>query len=259
MIHQYKKTTELIILCGILAVALVSFASATSTGTLTATSTDNSSLINLSGSGFDSTENVTLSMLNETDSTVIYTFTENATTDDDGAFSVNVTLPPGYYGTYNFTAETSSVFAYDTYTISDETALTSSPDDSNIINVVGTGFNAKENVTLTLNDTSSTAYTFPENITTDDQGKFNATVIVPTSISGDFTLIASTSTTSTNTTISVPDLSGPTGATGTTGATGATGETGEAGTPADTTVEYFALIISIAAIAVAILTIIKKH
>jgi hypothetical protein len=256
MTQQYKKATALTILCSILAFALVSFASASSTGTLNATSTIDSNSITLSGTGFDVNETVTLKMLNKTDSTVIHNFAETATTDSDGAFTINVTLPSGYYGEYNITAETSSISAYDTYTISDVTSLTASPENSNIINVVGTGFNAEENVTLELNNAASTVYTFSEIITTNDQGSFNATVIIPTSLSGSFTLTAATSTTSANTTIAVPDLTGPTGATG---ATGATGETGEKGTPADTTIIYFALVVSIAAIVVAIITLLKKH
>ncbi len=258
--HQHKKTVALIMLCSFLAFTLFSFASAASTATLTASETDDNNIIKLSGTGFDANETVTLQILNETDNTVIYTFTENATADTDGAFTTNVTLPPGYYGTFNFTAETSTMFAHDEYTISDVTSLTASPNDSNIINVIGTGFNANETSTLVLNDTStSTAYTFTENITTDASGTFNATVIIPTSISGDYTLVASTSTTSANTDISVPDLTGATGATGSPGAGGATGATGEAGIPADATIVYFALVFGVAGTVVGLVAVVKKH
>ncbi len=257
MTHKHKNATAIIVLCSILAVGFISLARAeTSTSTLTATATDDETVLKLSGSGFDPAENVTLSMLNQTDSTVIYEFVENVTTDGDGTFSANVTLPPGYYGTYSFWAETSTETAYTDYTIIDATSILASPDNSNIIAVAGSGFNANENVTFTLTENETTMYTFSDVITTDDKGSFEATLIIPTSINGDYTLIATTSKTTANTTVTVPDLTGPQGTAGTTGATGAVGSPG---TDANVTIGYFALVVSIAAIAVAMLTIIKKH
>ncbi len=260
---QHKNALGILMLCTIVAAALVSLANAETTTSLTATSTDNANTIELTGAGFDASENVTIKMLNATSDATLYTFPETVTTDSDGAFTATLALPPGYYGTYNFTAQISTHSANDQYLIDDAATLTSAPDDSNIINVVGTGFNAQENITLTLNDTStSTAYTFLDTITTHADGTFNTTVIIPTSLSGNYTLIAASSTATANTDITTPDLIGPQGETGSIGATGATGVAGEAGTPgtpADTTILYFALVLSIAAVAVALVSLVKKH
>ncbi len=244
-------------LCSVLVIAYLSVANAATTGTLTATATSTSNAITLSGSGFDPTENLTLFMLNETDNSNLYNFTETITTDDAGAFTANVTLPSGFYGTYNVTAQTTNVDAFTEYTISGAATLSATPDDSNIMAVSGSGFNANQTLTLQLNDTSTTtAYTFLDNITTDSEGNFTSTVIIPTSISGSYTLVASTSTTTANATIAVPDFTGPTGITGATGATGAVGADGE---PADNTTVVLALGISIVAMIVAIFTLMKKH
>jgi collagen type VII alpha len=257
---QHKTAITTLMLCSLLAITYLAVASAATTGTLTATATTTSNIITLTGSGFGATENVTLSILNETDNSNVYNFTETVTTDSAGAFAANVTLPPGIYGTYNITAQTSTVNAYTEYTISGAANLTVTPDDSNIIAVSGSGFNANQTVTLQLNDTTTTtAYTFPENITTNSQGNFTSTIIIPTSLSGSYTIVASTSTATANATISVPDFTGPTGATGATGSTGVAGVAGADGQPADNTAVYLALVASVIAIAVALFTFVKKH
>jgi hypothetical protein len=260
MTHQHKKALTIFVLCSVIATAaFAALASAQTTGTLAAATATDSNIITLTGSGFDPSETVALKLQNQTDDSTVYNFTEAITTDDTGAFAVNITLPIGIYGTYDLTAETSTVTASTEITLSGAAALTASPDNSNIITAAGMGFNANETVTLQLNDTSTgSVYNFTENITTDNQGNFSATVIIPTSISGSYSLIASTSTASANTTITVPDFTGPTGATGSTGPAGSAGTDGTAGTPADNTFGYIAVALSLAAIVAVAYTLIKK-
>jgi hypothetical protein len=245
-------------LCGVLAVAFVSTVNAATTS-ITITDIDDTNTINVTGTGFDADETVTLTLINQTDSSTAYTFTEDVTTDSEGAFDTNLTLPSGIYGTFDLTAETSDASADDEYTLSGSATLTATPDDSNIIAVTGTGFNAEEDVALTLNDTSEVVYTFSDTITTDEYGNFTVTVIVPTSLSGDYTLGAETSTADASVDISVPDLTGPTGAAGDTGVAGEVGATGEPGTPADPTYEYVAVVLSLVAVGISIAAVMKKH
>jgi len=101
-----------------------------------------------------------------------------------------------------------------------------------------------------------TVYMFPNITVTDSQGNFNSTEIIPTSLSGSYTLVASSSSATANATISVPDLTGPTGATGVTGENGVVGETGAS---VDSTIGYAAIALSIIAIAIAALAIEKKR
>jgi hypothetical protein len=261
MTKKRKNAILLMILCGVLAVAFISLTSAQTTATLTASATSDSGVIAVNGNGFDATDSVHLGLLNETDGTVVYNFTETVTTDSTGNFSANLSLPTGVYGTFNLTAHASTITAYTEYTIPQPaTAIIVTPDNSNIIAVSGTGFNTSKTVALTLADTTgTTVYTFPNNTVADTQGNFNATEIIPTNLSGSYTLVASTSSATANVTISVPDLTGPTGAVGANGVAGETGATGDAGVPADTTVEYSAIVLSVVAITVATLALVKKH
>ncbi len=157
-------------------------------------------------------------------------------------------------------ASIASVSAADT-----ETSITATPDESNIFNVNGTGFNASTEVTLKLIANDTTYYTFPENITTDNEGNFTATVIVPTSISGTYNLTASTDDYTAYVEYTVPDLTGPTGATGATGATGTTGQTGavgaqgEQGEAANEMLGYAGLGMGVVALAVACYAVVRKQ
>jgi hypothetical protein len=151
----------------------------------------------------------------------------------------------------------SSVHAQDDPTAS----ITASPNDSSIISVAGTGFNASESVSLELVANGTTFYTFTESIETDGGGNFSATVIVPTSIFGTYNLTASTSSVTAYTEQTVPDLTGPTGATGatgSTGATGATGATGVAGATADSSIGYAGIGLGLVAMVLAVYAITKK-
>jgi cytoskeletal protein RodZ len=119
----------------------------------------------------------------------------------------------------------SAAYAQDELTPS----LNASPDNSNIVSVIGSGFDPSENVTLNLIANETTFYTFSESAATDEEGNFSGILIVPTSLSGTYNLTASTSDASAYVEYTVPDLTGPQGETGETGATGATGVTGETG------------------------------
>jgi hypothetical protein len=207
---------------------------------------------------------VSLRLLNETTQSVVYNFTETLTTDTLGNFTGDVTLPTATYGTFNLTAHTSTVSAYTEYTIKEPitntTTITVTPDDSNIIQIKGSGFNASETLAMTLLDSSNdTAYKFSNDTQTDVLGNFTVTEIIPTNLSGSYMLVASTSNRTANATITVPDLTGPTGTIGATGATGANGVVGATGVSADQTIEYAAIILSIVAIVVGALTFVKKH
>jgi hypothetical protein len=149
----------------------------------------------------------------------------------------------------------------------DNADLTATPDNSNIFNFTGTGFNEDEEVTLELETNDTTYYTITDDveITTDANGTFTATVIIPTSIDGgDYNLTASTDDYTAYIEVTIPELTGETGATGATGSTGETGQTGTAGEDgadgkdADSTLTYGAIGIGLLGLLVGTYAIIKK-
>jgi hypothetical protein len=104
------------------------------------------------------------------------------------------------------------------------------------------------------------AYNFTEYGLTDNRGNFTATLIIPTSISGNHTLIAQSRTGAiANAVINVPDLSGPKGDTGATGDKGVKGAAGPAGNDADSTMVYVAIIISVIAALISIVALVKDR
>jgi hypothetical protein len=111
--------------------------------------------------------------------------------------------------------------------------ISATPNNSNIVKVSGKGFNASETVTLGLWNETVKQYSFPENVTTDLGGNFSTIVIIPTSLRGNYFLVASTATSQVYVNYTVPDL------------IGATGVSGEG---ANNTLVYLASIISIASI-----------
>ena len=245
----------------LLTIALVANAYAqNTTATLTTSATNDNGIITVTGIGFNASENIALELLNS-DGTLAYNFTEAITTDTSGNFAANVTLPTNVYGTFNLTASASNITAYTQYTISQPATtysslgvLSATPDNSNIIEVSGSGFNASENVWLGLTDSNGNiVYNFTELVASDAQGNFSAITIVPTNISGTYNLFASTSSATAYTAQTIPDFTGPTGSPG---VTGATGETGAA---ADSTISYAAVALSILAIAIAAYTLMRKH
>ncbi len=269
MTKTRKNLAVVLAMVSLLAMTFLCSANAQTSATLTAATTDVDDVITVNGEGFNASETVSLQLLDTTGTTLVYTFSESATTDENGTFAVNVTLPTGVYGTYNLTATSETTMASIMYTIEEpttteptttEAAITVNPDDSNIIAVSGSGFNTSESVTLQLYDTDGNlAYNFTTPVTTDDEGNFSTLLIVPTSLSGDFYVYASTSGASANAEISVPDLTGPTGATGDTGETGATGASGADGVAADSTLLYGAVALSVIAMVLALYGFVRKH
>jgi hypothetical protein len=245
----------------LLVVASVALVNAQTTPTLTITSTDDNNIITVTGNGFDPSKTVAINLQNSTDNSILYNFTEAITTDESGSFTADLSLPLGIYGTYNLNATTSPATAIKEITITGTSNLTASPDNSNIIQTIGTGFNTNQTVTLQLTDptTGAIIYNFTENITTNTYGNFSTTVIIPTSLSGNFTLTASTSTTTANTTLTVPAFTGPAGIDGTPGTPGPAGIDGTPGAPADTTFGYILAMLSVIAILTSAFAFVKKH
>jgi hypothetical protein len=280
---RIKKALMTTVAVTLLAFLLVSSAHAqTATGTLTVTATQSPNIVTLSGSGYDPSATVTLGLYFADGVTEVAAL-PNSMTDSQGNFSVNVTLPPVYEtAIYVFEANTTNVTGSQScvlYSPSDQQTgagssggptIEISPDDSNIFNITGTGFEASATVSLELNQNQTAgtpAYIFPEQLTTDSQGNFSAVEIVPTTISGTYTLIASTSSSSASTTVTIPNLTGATGATGA-GATVApaatsTGTSGQTGSATDTSLVYisiaFSIGLSIVSLAVAALSLSRKR
>ncbi len=263
--HQKNKKQSfaiLAMLCIMLAMPIVATASANTVVTLMVAPTSASNVITVIGNMFNANETVYLALANATTGVVVYNFTEAITTSSIGAFAKDVTLPPVTPGTYIIYAKTSTVTASTQYTIANSATpkIAASPANSNIIKVVGSGFSPMEGVGFILVGTAGPAYNFTDYGLTDTLGNFTVTLIVPTSISGNYTLMAQTRTGATaNTAITVPDLTGPKGDTGETGDKGAKGATGPAGNSADSTILYAAIIISIIAAVIAIVSLLKDR
>jgi hypothetical protein len=266
MIQTRKNAAILALVGSLLVMTLFSsaYAQTDTTATLTGSAPDENGVITVSGSGFNASETVSFALYLLSGEEA-YAFPETATTDSNGDFTANLTLPTGISGTFDLTAQTSSVVGYMEYIFSssDSTGSTpmvsATPSDSNIIQVVGSGFDASDAVILKLEDSNGeTVYIFSDTITTDADGNFSTIAIIPTSISGEYSLTATTSSTTASTSVAVPDLTGPTGATGATGATGETGATGAAGA-ADSTLGYGAIGLSVLAVVIALFVLMKKR
>jgi hypothetical protein len=257
----------------ILAVSMVSSAHAQSTNAyVTVSPTPFKGVVTVAGVGFNVAQDVNLGLYDDY-GTLAYSFSVLVLTDVYGNFQVNLTLPTGIFGLFTLTASTSSVSASTICVVQPASAtgpdttsdisLTAAPDNSNIFQVTGIGFDPSEPVSLRLlNDRGTLIYNFSQPIATDSQGTFVVTLIVPTSIHGTYNLFASTSSISLNSDQTIPDLTGPTGATGQTGQAGATGATGANGTnmtaAADSTLAYLSVALSLVAMAVSIFAIKRK-
>jgi hypothetical protein len=239
-------------------------------------------VVTITGSGFDSLSPVTIEIYLSGQSTPTYSL-PGTSTDNQGNFVVNATLPAvtGNQSpfilimatTANVTGSTPYLLPYEGQIPggTGQKTFKASPDNSNIFNVTGTGFGASKLVTLTLTLSSGLiAYTFPDQIKTDDGGRFSTIAIVPTTISGAFNLTASAAGSSDKriTPVTIPNLKGATGQTGPTGAQGTAGEKGDTGAPgldgaasapSDQTMVYVALALSAVALAVSVIPFIKKR
>ncbi len=281
MVHTKKSALTVAMTLVFLTVMLTTSARAQPTpGTLTASSTDTPSVLTLTGSGFGTSATVNIGIYLNDQTTLAFALPD-ATTDDLGNFAVNITLPiVSTSGFYLIIANTTNVVGFQPWVLfspSDASqtgpagnvpeTVKVSPDNSNIFNVTGQGFDVSKPVTIILAPPHGPAtYTFPPSqITTDSQGRFSAIVIVPTTISGSFNLVASTANgnviSSANTTVTIPNLQGPIGLTGATGATGAPGNNETSGsTSTNTTLAYISIALSVVAIVIGIYAITKtKH
>jgi hypothetical protein len=262
-INQKQSLAILAVLCIMLAMPILAVANAATVPIVTVVPTSDSKVITVIGNGFDPNESVYLALVNGTTGVVVYNFTESINTSSLGIFAKDVTLPSATYGTYLIYAKTSTVTASKEYTIVMilHPKIAVSPPNSNIIKVVGSGFNPIEPVAFTLVDNRfKSAYNFTDFGVTDNLGNFTTTLIVPTSISGNYTLVVATrSGVTSNAAIIVPDLTGPKGDTGDTGAKGAKGTTGAVGKDADSTILYIAVIISIVAIVISLAALFKDR
>ncbi|MCW3983895.1 MAG: collagen-like protein [Candidatus Bathyarchaeota archaeon] len=259
---RIQNFSILAVICVMLSMPILATASAATVATLMVVPTSNANVISVVGNGFDPNEPVYLALVNATTGVVVYNFTESIATTPQGMFSKEVTLPPATYGTYNVYAKTSSQVASREYTIAISTTpkITVSPANSNIIKVVGSGFGSKQIVFFTMLGTAYSSYNFTDYAVTDTLGNFTLTLIIPTSISGNYTLIAGTQTGATaNAAITVPDLTGPKGDTGATGDRGPKGAAGPAGKDADNTILYAALIVSIIAAVISIASLLRDR
>jgi hypothetical protein len=277
MVHVQKLSY--LVTFGLLATMLVSSVCAQGgDATLIAISTLDANVITLRGSGFSASSTVSLSVFLNDGMTLVAVLPD-AVSDSAGNFEVNVTAPiVQTSGIYLFGANTSSVFGFQPwvfYALNDlptgggstgPKAVSVSPDNSNVFNVTGRGLGASRDVKISLNQSRGVpVYTFTDTIKTDSQGRFSTILIVPTSISGTFTLVASTSAGDASVVITVPNLKGATGLTGATGATGetgekgATGDMGKTGAAADSMLGYIAVILSAVAIVLSLMVLLKKR
>ena len=125
------------------------------------------------------------------------------------------------------------------------TTLTATPNNSNVFQVKGTGFTPGEIVNLTLYNKTAIVFKF-NNLTADSTDSINGTEIIPTSIAGGNYNITAVGLTSklaaTVINYAVPNLIGKTGATG---------------QSADMTASYIAVFLSLIAIVIAVIAVIK--
>ena len=212
--------------------------------------TSDPNVLDISGANFDAQEKVNIELFQNT--TKIYTFTENITTNASGNFTSQVIIPSSFFGKYNFIASTSSKMASVEYTLQQSSKptpkISATPNNSNVVKVSGSGFNALDTVTFALWNNTAESYSFPDNVITDLEGNFSIILIIPTSLKGKYYLYASTERVPDFAYVdyTVPNL---------TGETGATGATGEA---ANNTLVYIATILSIASILIAYYTLKKQ-
>lgn len=250
--NQQLKIAIFAVLCTMLAMPILATANAATIATLTVVPTSTSNVVTVMGNGFDVNEPVYLALVNETTGVVIYNFTQTITTSPLGTFTSDVTIPSLPYGTYYIYAKTSVVSATKEYSVTfiPNPEIAVSPANSNIIKVTGSGFYPNQAITFALvQNVFISTYNFTDVGATDALGNFTITLIVPTSINGNYTLMAQSKTGLTaSTAIIVPDLTGPQGGTGDTGDRGAKGATGPAGKDTDNTLLYVSIILSIIAI-----------
>ncbi len=200
---QKIKTTLLIAsIFTVVSCMVIPFVASQGEASIIIANTADFNVLAMTGTGFDPNATVTITMYQQGGLTPLQTF--SSVTDSEGNFVTTLTLQPVLTtGIYTFSASTSNVNAFTGHVIfnpSDQQtpspgpttkSVNATPNNSNIFNVTGSGFVASREVTLVLkNPQGATVYRFPDELSTDTQGRFSTIAIVPTSINGTFTLEA---------------------------------------------------------------------
>ena len=208
MSKKIKSAPAFAAICVIIAMSTLAIVEASTIAVLNVIPTSDSKEISVIGNGFNPNDTVYLALANATTGVVIYNFTETITTTNMGTFTANITLPSSIYGTYLIYAKTSTVSASKEYTVIASTnqinpRIIATPPNSNIFKVTGSGFNPYQMVFFRMmGNNPNSVYNFTDLAITDTLGNFTITLIIPTSISGNYTLIDGTQTgTTTNTNI----------------------------------------------------------
>jgi hypothetical protein len=233
------------------------------------------------GQGFGPSESVTISLYDGTGGLISPLAT--VTTDGGGYFNAAVSFRTlELIGTYVVTASSATASASASYELqpvpsysnapSPTTsgivqfpAVTSSPNNSNLINVTGTGFSASLPVLIRiLRSNGSIAYSVNQNITTDAQGTFSTIINIPTTINGTFILQAKTPVEDAKTQIKVPssqtqESTSPTAIPELTGTANSTNNGNDNATQNSNTLQYVSIALSIVAIAISLFAVTKKN
>lgn len=141
------------------------------------------------------------------------------------------------------------------------------PENSHIVQVTGVGFNVSSPVSIELQLNGSYAYGYNGNVTTDENGAFSTLYIIPTGLSGAYTIAASVSNVTVLKDIAVPNLRGNDGLNGldgedfnatgniilNNGTQGAEGPKGDQGIMGNSTAGIVGICLSIAALVIVII------
>jgi hypothetical protein len=233
------------------------------------------------GQGFGPSESVTINLYDGTGGLISPLAT--ITADGEGYFNAAISVRTlDLIGTYVVTASSATASAsasYELQPIPSDTvaplpttsglvqfpAVTSSPNNSNLINVTGTGFSASLPVLIRiLRSNGSIAYSVNQNITTDAQGTFSTIVNIPTTINGTFILQAKTPLEDAKTQIKVPnsqtqESTSPTAAPEPTGTANSTENGNDNPTQNANTLQYVSIALSIVAIVISLFAVTKKN
>ena len=143
----------------------------TSAVTLSSTIVSAGSSDTVTGAGFTASSIVTI---NYGGTSLAY-----ATASSSGSFSLTFIVQPGLIGAHNVTVSDGVNIAYATYNLTQSVILNpSSGPAGSFVAVSGFGFTPSSTINITFAGT--TIATTPNNITTDNQGTFNATFTIPT-------------------------------------------------------------------------------
>jgi hypothetical protein len=256
--HKNKILAVILIFCFLVSAMFTVCAQAQSQAAIAVTKSPIPWVVNGVGLNFGAYEQVLISLYDTNG--VLVTDLAEGMTDNAGNLMVTLALPLDLEGQFVITVKsetaTASVECYlerfsETPTAGPAT-IQVTPTNSHIMNVTGRGFDASTIVTLNLvNDNGTTVYSIQQEVTTSSQGDFSAIIIIPTGMSGSYTLKAETPSTSATTSVTLPNLAGSMGATGATGADGVDGSSSN--------LLYVSLAVSVIALIVAAYAVVKKR